>query len=156
MASDAVVFACANPIPEIWPSEACEAGARIVATGRCDLPNQVNNSLAFPGIFRGVLDVRARKISERMAIAAAPAIAAQDEGLTEFKRTRESVLDEATTKIRAARELAEAIVHAGGMPRTCSVDQTGVETRGRQGVQYLPRLFFAAKLQHHVHDRRAR
>jgi malate dehydrogenase (oxaloacetate-decarboxylating) len=71
MAADAIVFACANPIPEIWPWEALEAGARIVATGRSDFPNQVNNSLAFPGIFRGVLDVRARTITDSMALAAA-------------------------------------------------------------------------------------
>jgi len=71
MARDAVVFACANPVPEIWPWEATEAGARIVATGRSDFPNQVNNSLGFPGIFRGALDVRARTITDEMAIAAA-------------------------------------------------------------------------------------
>lgn len=75
MARDAVVFACANPVPEIWPSEAAEAGARVVATGRSDFPNQVNNSLAFPAIFRGALDVRARTISDEMAIAAATALA---------------------------------------------------------------------------------
>lgn len=71
MAKDAIVFACANPVPEIWPWEAGDAGARIVATGRSDFPNQVNNSLVFPGIFRGVLDSRARKITDGMAIAAA-------------------------------------------------------------------------------------
>ena len=71
MAKDAIVFACANPVPEIWPWEAKEAGARIVCTGRSDFPNQVNNSLGFPGIFRGVLDVRARTITDEMAIAAA-------------------------------------------------------------------------------------
>jgi malate dehydrogenase (oxaloacetate-decarboxylating) len=60
MAKDAIVFACANPVPEIWPWEAKAAGARIVATGRSDFPNQINNSLGFPGIFRGALDVRAR------------------------------------------------------------------------------------------------
>jgi malate dehydrogenase (oxaloacetate-decarboxylating) len=76
MAKDAVVFACANPIPEIWPWDAREAGARIVATGRSDFPNQVNNSLVFPGIFRGALDVRARTISDEMAIAAAMELAA--------------------------------------------------------------------------------
>jgi len=76
MARDAVVFACANPTPEIWPWDAADAGARIVATGRGDFPNQLNNSLAFPGIFRGTLDVRARSISEGMAIAAAGALAA--------------------------------------------------------------------------------
>ena len=75
MARDAIVFACANPTPEIWPWEAKEAGARIVATGRSDFPNQVNNSLVFPGIFRGALDVRARTISDEMAIAAAMELA---------------------------------------------------------------------------------
>jgi malate dehydrogenase (oxaloacetate-decarboxylating) len=71
MAKNAVLFACANPVPEIWPDTARQAGVRIIATGRSDFPNQVNNSLVFPGIFRGVLDVRARTISNRMAIAAA-------------------------------------------------------------------------------------
>lgn len=75
MARDAIVFACANPVPEIWPWEAQQAGARIVATGRSDFPNQVNNSLGFPGIFRGVLDVRATKITDAMALAAAQALA---------------------------------------------------------------------------------
>ena len=75
MAPDAIVFACANPIPEIWPWEAKEAGARIVATGRSDFPNQVNNSLGFPGIFRGTLDVRARTITDEMCYAAADALA---------------------------------------------------------------------------------
>lgn len=76
MAKDSVIFACANPVPEIWPWEAKEAGARIVATGRSDFPNQVNNSLVFPGMFRGALDVRARTISDEMAIAAAMELAA--------------------------------------------------------------------------------
>ncbi|OQA42951.1 MAG: NAD-dependent malic enzyme [Chloroflexi bacterium ADurb.Bin325] len=76
MAHDAIVFACANPVPEIWPWEAAAAGARIVATGRSDFPNQVNNSLGFPGIFRGALDVRATTITDEMCIAAAQALAA--------------------------------------------------------------------------------
>lgn len=76
MARDAIVFACANPVPEIWPWEAREAGARIVATGRSDFPNQLNNSLVFPGLFRGILDVRARAISEAMAVAVAHELAA--------------------------------------------------------------------------------
>jgi malate dehydrogenase (oxaloacetate-decarboxylating) len=75
MAKDAVVFACANPVPEIWPWEAKEAGAAVVATGRSDFPNQVNNSLGFPGIFRGTLDVRARTITDEMCFAAAEALA---------------------------------------------------------------------------------
>ncbi|MFU8858571.1 MAG: NAD(P)-dependent malic enzyme [Deferrisomatales bacterium] len=75
MAADPVVFALANPVPEILPAEAAEAGAWLVATGRSDFPNQVNNCLAFPGIFRGALDVRATRIDEGMKIAAAQAIA---------------------------------------------------------------------------------
>jgi malate dehydrogenase (oxaloacetate-decarboxylating) len=75
MANDAIVFACANPVPEIWPWEALEAGAVVVATGRSDFPNQVNNSLGFPGIFRGTLDVRARTITDEMCFAAATALA---------------------------------------------------------------------------------
>jgi malate dehydrogenase (oxaloacetate-decarboxylating) len=75
MARDAIVFVCANPIPEIWPWEAKEAGARIVSTGRSDFPNQINNSLGFPGIFRGTLDVRASTITDEMCIEAAKALA---------------------------------------------------------------------------------
>ena len=75
MNQDSIVFACANPIPEIWPWEAKGAGATIVATGRSDFPNQVNNSLGFPGIFRGALDVRARTITDEMCFAAAEALA---------------------------------------------------------------------------------
>jgi malate dehydrogenase (oxaloacetate-decarboxylating) len=74
MEKDSIVFACANPVPEIWPWEAKAAGARIVATGRSDFPNQVNNSLGFPGIFRGALDVRARTITDEMCFAAAEAL----------------------------------------------------------------------------------
>jgi malate dehydrogenase (oxaloacetate-decarboxylating) len=83
MAHDSIVFACANPVPEIWPWEAEAAGARIVATGRSDFANQVNNSLGFPGIFRGTLDVRARTITDEMCVAAAEALAgsAPDGGL---------------------------------------------------------------------------
>jgi len=75
MNKDPIVFALANPIPEIWPWEAKEAGARIVATGRSDFPNQVNNSLVFPGVFRGALDVRVKTITDEMMIAAAQEIA---------------------------------------------------------------------------------
>ena len=75
MAKDPVVFACANPVPEILPEEAKKAGVAVMATGRSDFPNQVNNVLAFPGIFRGALDVRASDINDEMKIAAANAIA---------------------------------------------------------------------------------
>ncbi|RLE08705.1 malate dehydrogenase [Candidatus Aerophobetes bacterium] len=85
MAEEAIVFACANPVPEIWPWEAKEAGARIVATGRSDFPNQVNNSLGFPAVFRGALDVGARKITDEMCIAASYAISeyTEEKGLSE-------------------------------------------------------------------------
>lgn len=75
MAKDPIIFACANPVPEIFPDEAKEAGAAVVSTGRSDFPNQVNNVLAFPGIFRGALDVRASDINDEMKVAAAYALA---------------------------------------------------------------------------------
>jgi malate dehydrogenase (oxaloacetate-decarboxylating) len=85
MAKDSIVFACANPIPEIWPWDAEEAGAKIVATGRSDFPNQVNNSLGFPAIFRGVLDVKAKTVTDDMCIAAAQELAnyAEERGINE-------------------------------------------------------------------------
>jgi malate dehydrogenase (oxaloacetate-decarboxylating) len=85
MNSDAIAFIMANPIPEIWPWEAQEAGVRIVGTGRSDFPNQINNSIGFPGIFRGTLDVFAKTITDEMAIAAAYSIAdtAERKGLNE-------------------------------------------------------------------------
>jgi malate dehydrogenase (oxaloacetate-decarboxylating) len=85
MADDPVLFLCANPIPEMWPWEAKEAGARIVATGRSDFPNQINNSIGFPAIFRGALDIMARVITDEMCIAAAYELArcAEDKGINE-------------------------------------------------------------------------
>ncbi len=85
MADDPIVFAGSNPVPEIWPEDATAAGARIVATGRSDFPNQINNSLGFPGIFRGTLDVRARTITDEMCLEAARALAdfAASRGLDE-------------------------------------------------------------------------
>jgi len=85
MNKDAVAFIMANPTPEIWPWEAKEAGVRIVGTGRSDFANQVNNSIGFPGIFRGTLDVFAKTITDEMAIAAAYSIAktAEDKGINE-------------------------------------------------------------------------
>ncbi len=81
MAEKPIVFACANPVPEIYPHTAKEAGAFIVATGRGDFPNQVNNSIGFPGILKGALSVRAKTITDNMAIAAAY-------GLAEFAEKR--------------------------------------------------------------------
>ncbi|MFH0846635.1 MAG: NADP-dependent malic enzyme [Chloroflexota bacterium] len=85
MAKDAVVFALANPVPEIWPWLAKEAGARVVATGRSDFPNQVNNSTGFPALFRGALDVRAKTITDEMCVAAAHELAkyAEEKGLSD-------------------------------------------------------------------------
>lgn len=85
MATNSIVFACANPIPEIWPWEAEEAGARIVGTGRSDFPNQINNSLGFPAIFRGVLDVKAKTVTDDMCVAAANELArfAEERGINE-------------------------------------------------------------------------
>jgi malate dehydrogenase (oxaloacetate-decarboxylating) len=84
MARDPIVFALANPVPEVWPEVATGAGAAVVATGRSDFPNQVNNSLIFPAVFRGVLDARARSIPDEIVLAAAQELAhhAQDRGLT--------------------------------------------------------------------------
>jgi malate dehydrogenase (oxaloacetate-decarboxylating) len=85
MGDKAILFACANPVPEIWPWEAEAAGAQIVATGRSDFPNQVNNSLGFPGIFRGVLDVKSKTVTDEMCIAAAQELAkfAEERGISE-------------------------------------------------------------------------
>jgi malate dehydrogenase (oxaloacetate-decarboxylating) len=85
MADDAIVFAGANPVPEIWPWEAEAGGAKIIATGRSDFKNQINNSLGFPAVFRGTLDVRATRITDEMCIAAAYAIAsyAEEKGISE-------------------------------------------------------------------------
>ncbi|MCE5258004.1 MAG: malate dehydrogenase, partial [Chloroflexi bacterium] len=85
MEKDAIVFPCSNPVPEIWPWEAKEAGARIVGTGRSDFPNQLNNSIGFPAIFRGTLDVRARTISDEMCLACAHELAefAEEKGIDE-------------------------------------------------------------------------
>jgi malate dehydrogenase (oxaloacetate-decarboxylating) len=85
MSDHAIVFACANPIPEIWPWEAEEGGAEVIATGRSDFANQLNNSLGFPGIFRGTIDVRARMITDQMCLAAASELAklAEEKGLSE-------------------------------------------------------------------------
>ncbi len=108
MASDAIVFPMANPVPEIMPDKAKNAGARIVGTGRSDYPNQINNVLAFPGIFRGALDCRASDINEEMKIAAARAIASlvSDEELTE-----EYILPKAFDE-RVGTTVAEAVAEA--------------------------------------------
>ena len=105
MAKDAIVFACANPTPEIFPDEAKSAGAAVVSTGRSDYPNQINNVLAFPGIFRGALDVRASDINDEMKIAAAYALA----GLVgEGELSRDNILPQAFDP-RVGEAVAEAV-----------------------------------------------
>ena len=108
MAKDAIIFAMANPVPEIMPEIAKEAGARVVGTGRSDFANQINNVLAFPGIFRGALDVRASDINDEMKIAAAKAIASlvSDEELNE-----EYILPAAFDK-RVGKTVAEHVAQA--------------------------------------------
>ena len=105
MAKDPMIFALANPTPEIMPDEALAAGAAIVATGRSDLPNQVNNSLAFPGIFRGALDTRVRNITDSMKIAAAQAIA----GLVPDEKLRPDWIIPLGTDFSVAPAVAEAV-----------------------------------------------
>lgn len=113
MAKDAIVFVCANPIPEMWPWEAKEAGAAVVATGRSDFDNQVNNSLGFPGIFRGALDVRASTITDEMCIAAAVEMAkmAEENGLSESYIM--PTMDEADVFPREAAAVAMKAIEQG-------------------------------------------
>ena len=113
MARDAIVFACANPTPEIFPEDAKAGGARIIATGRSDFPNQINNVLAFPGIFRGAFDVRAYDINDEMKMAAAKALTdlISDEELSE-----EYIIPKAFDKRvgeTVARSVAEAAIKTG-------------------------------------------
>ncbi len=108
MASDAIVFPMANPTPEIMPDEAKAAGARIVGTGRSDYPNQINNVLAFPGIFRGALDCRASTINEEMKVATSYAIAAL---IGEEELSEENIIPSALDR-RVAKAVAEAVIRA--------------------------------------------
>ncbi len=104
MNKDAVIFAMANPTPEIMPEEALEAGARIVGTGRSDYPNQVNNVLAFPGLFKGALEVGSTKITEEMKMAAARGIASVVEGNLREDYILPDAFDE-----RVARVVADSV-----------------------------------------------
>lgn len=108
MNSDAIVFAMANPTPEIMPDEAKKGGARIIATGRSDFPNQINNVLVFPGIFRGALDARAEDITEAMKIAAAKAIAAI---VTDDELCEEYIIPDAFNK-KVVQAVAKAVMEA--------------------------------------------
>ncbi|MCR4936499.1 MAG: NAD-dependent malic enzyme, partial [Oscillospiraceae bacterium] len=108
MNRDAVVFACANPTPEIFPDEAKAGGASVVATGRSDYPNQINNVLAFPGIFRGAFDVRAREINEEMKMAAAAALAGL---ISEEERSADYIIPAAFDP-RVGQAVAQAVAQA--------------------------------------------
>jgi malate dehydrogenase (oxaloacetate-decarboxylating) len=131
MASDGIVFACANPVPEILPETAKSEGARIVATGRSDFPNQVNNSLAFPGIFRGVLDVGARTITDRMASAAAAAMASAvpDNQLSEAMILPRTDDIEVAASVAAATGLAAQ--QEGLAERSCSLEDLHADALNR-------------------------
>jgi len=108
MNKDAIIFACANPTPEIFPDEAKKGGARVIATGRSDFPNQVNNVLAFPGIFRGTFDVRAKDINDEMKIAAANAIA----DLISDDELKEDYIIPAAFDLRVGKAVAAAVAQA--------------------------------------------
>ena len=108
MAENAIVFACANPTPEIFPDEAKKAGAAVVSTGRSDYPNQINNVLAFPGIFRGALDARASEINDAMKIAAAHAIAGL---VSDEELSCDNILPQAFDP-RVGKAVAEAVKNA--------------------------------------------
>ena len=110
MSKDPIVFACANPVPEIYPEKAIQAGAKIVATGRSDYPNQINNVLAFPGVFRGVFDVRAKDITDEMKIAAAKAIA----NLVSDEELQEDYIIPAAFDKRVGKAVAAAVAKAAG------------------------------------------
>jgi malate dehydrogenase (oxaloacetate-decarboxylating) len=108
MAKDPIVFACANPTPEIFPDEAREGGAAVIATGRSDFPNQINNVLAFPGIFRGTFDVRASDINDEMKIAAAYALAGL---ISDEERTPDYIIPKAFDP-RVGKAVAAAVAEA--------------------------------------------
>ncbi len=122
MAKDAIVLAAANPIPEIWPWEAKEAGAAVVATGRSDFANQVNNSLGFPGIFRGALDVRARTITDEMAIAASESLASMAESNLDSEHILPT-MDDWEVFPREAAAVAMKAIEQGIADRPCTYEE---------------------------------
>jgi len=147
MARDAIVFACANPVPEIWPADAIAAGARIVATGRSDFPNQLNNALVFPGLFRGVLDVRARTITDELASTVARALAgvAAGRGLREDRIL--PPVDDLETHVAVAVAAGMAAQAAGAARVARSRDDLAAEARRLlQGARDATRALMAASL----------
>lgn len=144
MSSEPIVFACANPIPEIWPWEAEEAGAAVVATGRSDFPNQLNNSLGFPGIFRGTIDVRARTITDDMCLAAAFELAklAEERGLS--AKNIIPTMDDWEVFPREATAVAEKAIEqgVGRLKRTREELYTSARSiikRAREQERYMMR-----------------
>ena len=144
MNHDPIVFACANPVPEIWPWEAEEAGAKVVATGRSDFPNQLNNSLGFPGIFRGTIDVRARTITDEMCLAAASELArlAEERGLS--AKTIIPTMDDWEVFPREATAVAEKAMASGVARLTKSQEELyesarSIIKRAREQTKYLMR-----------------
>ncbi len=132
MAKDAIIFALANPVPEIMPADALEAGAKVVATGRSDLANQVNNALAFPGIFRGALDTRSRQINDEMKIAAAMGLASL---VAESELTAEYIIPNALD-LRVPSVVAASVARSAietGQARV-KVDPDKVAARTREYV----------------------
>lgn len=132
MAKEPMIFALANPTPEIMPELAYEAGAAIVATGRSDMPNQVNNSLVFPGVFRGALDTRVKQITDEMKIAAAQAIA----GLVDDKQLKPDYIIPKSTDFSVPPAVAEAVARTAietGMARV-QVDPASVAAKVRQFI----------------------
>jgi malate dehydrogenase (oxaloacetate-decarboxylating) len=147
MSDDAIVFACANPIPEIWPWEAEEAGATVIATGRSDFPNQLNNSLGFPGIFRGTIDVRARTITDDMCLAAASELAklAEERGLS--PKNIIPTMDDWEVFPREATVVAEKAIEQGvariKRPREeLYASARSIIKRSREQARYLMRSGF--------------
>ena len=108
MAKDSIIFACANPTPEIFPDEAKAGGARVISTGRSDFPNQINNVLAFPGVFRGAFDVRASDINEEMKMAAAQALSS----LISYDELNEEYIIPKAFDPRVGKAVAEAVAEA--------------------------------------------
>ncbi len=117
MAGSPMVFAMANPVPEIWPEDAKKGGAAVVGTGRSDYPNQINNVLAFPGIFRGALDVRASDINEEMKLAAAQAIASC---VPDSELSTEHILPMAFDPL-VTRSVADAVANAARTSGTARI-----------------------------------
>ncbi len=144
MSADAIVFACANPIPEIWPWEAEEGGAAVVATGRSDFPNQLNNSLGFPGIFRGTIEIRAKTITDEMCLAAAFELAklAEERGLS--AKNIIPTMDDWEVFPREATAVAEKAVEQGvaRLKRTHDEIYTSAHSiikRAREQTRYMMR-----------------